>query len=77
MRVSEVYADTEAFMNSREFEVEHTVENLMRVVCDLADWRKNNEARGILLGEPCRTRIALALDTLQITHDDLEGKYRG
>lgn len=74
MRVSEVYADHEAFMASRTFEVEHVVENLVNAAKDIADFRLNNEARGILMSSSCRTRLALALDALQITYDDLEGK---
>lgn len=74
MRVAEIHADTDAFINSREFEVEHTVENLVSAAKDIADFRLNNEARGILMSGPCRVRIALALDALQVTYDDLEGK---
>jgi hypothetical protein len=83
MRMSEVYSDldrarsyaeTEKFMQTREFEVEHAVENLMSIASDIAGYRLNNEARGILMRERCRVSLALALDALQITHDDLEGK---
>lgn len=74
MRMAEVHSDIEQFMQTREYEVEHTVNNLVNAAKDVADLRLNNEARGILLSEPCRVRIALALDALQITYDDLEGK---
>jgi hypothetical protein len=74
MSMSEMYAETEKFMQTREFEVEHAVENLVSVAADIAGYRLNNEARGILLRDRCRTSIALALDALQITYDDLEGK---
>ena len=77
MRVAEVHSDIDKFMHSREFEVEHAVENLMNAAKDIADYRLNNEARGILMSSPCRVRIALALDALQITYDDLEGKRHG
>ena len=61
-------------MMTREFEVEHAVENLVGIASDIASYRLNNEARGILMSSRCRTSLALALDALQITHDDLEGK---
>ncbi|WNV09979.1 hypothetical protein [Tardiphaga sp. 709] len=74
MKMSQVHADTEVFMSSREFEVEHAVENLCAISSDIAGYRLNNAARQILMSPSCRVRLALALDALQITHDDLEGK---
>jgi hypothetical protein len=64
-------------MNTREFEVEHTIENLVGIATDIAGYRLNNEARTVLMTPSCRVRLALALDALQITHDDLEGKRHG
>jgi len=74
MRVAEIHADTEAFMNSREFEVERAVEDLVARTSDVAGYRLNNAARQILMSPSCRVRLQLALDALQITYDDLEGK---
>ena len=64
-------------MNSRTFEVEHAVENLCAIASDVAGYRLNNEGRSILMTPSCRLRLALALDALQITQDDLEGKRHG
>jgi hypothetical protein len=64
-------------MNTREFEVEHAVNNLCAIASDVAGYRLNNEARTVLMSSGCRVRLALALDALQITYDDLEGKRHG
>lgn len=74
MRVAEVHSDVEAFLNSRTFEVEHAVENLVNVVKDLAVYRQQPPSREIMLTSECRVRITLALDGLQLIYDDLEGK---
>ena len=65
------------FMDTKQFEVEHAVENLCGIASDIAGYRLNNEGRSVLMTPSCRVRLALALDALQITHDDLEGKRHG
>jgi len=71
--MSELYAETERFMQTPEFQVEHAVENLVSIATDIADARLTDEARAILLRPRCRESISRAIDALQIIHNDLEG----
>lgn len=60
-------------METKEFEVEHSLRNLMNSVTDLDQLRLSNEGRGILVHPECVGDLELSRDRLSRILDDVRG----